>query len=291
MVARRSRPGRGLRQPFPKTLANQYVRYIRRIEHRLLARMSTTVAPAMAAEERARGDSLTASVRRGLATLRRVLDEEWSDDKIERDVRALGRRLDDSHSQNFYTALNAAIGVEVVATEGFRGALINDWIADNVSLIKSVRADAIPGMARDIERAFAQGLRHEELIRRWRRDGIPLNFGTVRGRAKVIARDQVASLNGRLTETRQRAVGIDEYIWRTNIDGREREEHRDYHGHRYRWSSPPPDGHPGEAVQCRCHAEAVIDVDKILDSPNVAIVPATRGRNPRPSGLAPSLSL
>ncbi|TXH57102.1 MAG: hypothetical protein E6Q97_05015 [Desulfurellales bacterium] len=34
-----------------------------------------------------------------------------------------------------------------------------------------------------------------------------------------------------------------------------REEHEDREGESYTWTDPPEDGHPGEAVNCRCYAE------------------------------------
>lgn len=57
-----------------------------------------------------------------------------------------------------------------------------------------------------------------------------------------------------VTEIRQTAAGIDEYIWDANDDEVTRKLHREYDGKVFKWSSPPKDGHPGHAYGCRCSA-------------------------------------
>lgn len=98
-------------------------------------------------------------------------------------------------------------------------------------------------------------------------------------RARVIARDQTSKMTSLLNQTRQQDIGIEEYIWRTVKDERVvgnpsgkypkgNSKHMDhYHreGKIFRWDSPPPDGHPGQAIQDRCYAEPIIDPQKIVD--------------------------
>ena len=77
-------------------------------------------------------------------------------------------------------------------------------------------------------------------------------------RARLIARDQLGKLTGRLDELRQTEAGIASYIWSTVGDHRVRPAHLDREGEAFKWSEPPEDGHPGEPVACRCRARAVI---------------------------------
>lgn len=101
-------------------------------------------------------------------------------------------------------------------------------------------------------------------------------------RATLIARDQTSKLTGALVRTRQEAIGIEEYIWRTSQDQRvagnpsglypDASNNSTFHGNhyeregkRFRWDTPPPDGHPGHAGFCRCHAQPVIDPKKIAE--------------------------
>lgn len=103
--------------------------------------------------------------------------------------------------------------------------------------------------------------------------------GVTENRAKLIARDQTSKLTGIINQTRQQGIGIDEYIWRTVKDERVvgrpggiypdgNKVHGDhYHreGKKFRWDTPPPDGHPGHPIQCRCWAEPIINPAKIAE--------------------------
>lgn len=120
-------------------------------------------------------------------------------------------------------------------------------------------------------------------------------------RSKVIARDQTKKLKATLNQTRQTSLGIDTYIWRTVKDqrvvgkpGGVSPEGNKAHGNHYimegkycRWDDPTvyskdqgktwikrksemPKNHPGQDIQCRCHAEPVIDIEKILENSRVS---------------------
>ena len=61
-----------------------------------------------------------------------------------------------------------------------------------------------------------------------------------------------------LSMYRQRAVGCENYIWRSQDDSRVRARHADYDDNVFAYSRPPDDGHPGDAYNCRCLAEPVL---------------------------------
>jgi SPP1 gp7 family putative phage head morphogenesis protein len=259
----------------PTRLAVDYERRLLRLRIAAWQHINATVLPAYASAISARGDAagdgsvrLPSALSRAILALGPKLRTVMSDSAAREIASEQARRVDGRHRGEFYRRLNSAIGVEVVASEGFRGGLLNEWIAGNASLIKSVRqVDLRP----DIERAFAGGIRHEVLRDQWKRRGLPLEFGTLEGRAKVIARDQINKLNGQLNEARQRNIGIDRWIWRTSRDERVRDEHAALDGQTFTWNDPPSEGIPGEPVQCRCVAEAVIDIDAILGNENVEL--------------------
>ena len=83
-------------------------------------------------------------------------------------------------------------------------------------------------------------------------------------RAKLIARDQIATLNGQLTERRQTELGFTHYEWQTSEDERVREEHEALNGDIIAWANPPSDGHPGIPINCRCVALPVVAGDPRL---------------------------
>jgi SPP1 gp7 family putative phage head morphogenesis protein len=96
-------------------------------------------------------------------------------------------------------------------------------------------------------------------------------------RAKLIAVDQTQKLHCAVTQARQTSLGIEEYIWRTSNDERvvgtpggvspqgnpKHENHYVRNGRKFRWDSPPSDGHPGWPIRCRCWADPVIDYSKL----------------------------
>ncbi|MBL4692769.1 MAG: hypothetical protein JKY92_05515 [Magnetovibrio sp.] len=49
------------------------------------------------------------------------------------------------------------------------------------------------------------------------------------------------------------------YIWHTVGDGKVRSSHEDRDGKEFSWDEPPGGGHPGEAYNCRCSAEDIVD--------------------------------
>jgi uncharacterized protein with gpF-like domain len=117
-----------------------------------------------------------------------------------------------------------------------------------------------------------------------------------KNRAKLIARDQTSKLTGLVNQTRQQSIGIEAYIWRTVKDQRVvgnpggkypegNKAHGDHHmmeGVWCKWDDPTvfsrdggktwikrpaqaPKSSPGQDIQCRCHAEPVIDTKKIME--------------------------
>lgn len=107
-------------------------------------------------------------------------------------------------------------------------------------------------------------------------------------RARLIARDQTNKAVGKLNQVRQQSIGVEEYIWRTVKDERvvgrpggvypptpemgrstKHGNHWEREGRRFSWNDPPPDGHPRQAIQCRCHAEPVIDIKKLAEKARV----------------------
>lgn len=77
-------------------------------------------------------------------------------------------------------------------------------------------------------------------------------------RAAFIARQELQTLVALLNEYRQRQIGVTEYEWNTIMDGRERPTHHVRHLRIFAWDAPPPGGHPGTEINCRCRALAVI---------------------------------
>ena len=159
----------------------------------------------------------------------------------------------------FYETLPTQLGVFLAAKEpDIPTGVSNRWIEKNVRTIRiegSPRIPPIPQehfkkLERTIRIAVHRNIRPEETLKALRK--IP---GITERRAQTIARDQVGKHNGQMTQIRHQGVGITRYKWRTVGDDSVRDRHESREDEIFSYASPPPDGHPGEPVQCRCWAE------------------------------------
>jgi len=147
----------------------------------------------------------------------------------------------------------AAIPIEASTAIAANAGIVSTWTAQNVDLIKTIDRRHFGDVARVVEDSLRKGRRTRDL-----KDDIAARFGVSDRRAQLIARDQLASLNMRITEARQTELGIAKYRWTTSGDERVRDEHSDIDGQIFTWAKGhPTEGHPGEPINCRCVAVPV----------------------------------
>lgn len=137
------------------------------------------------------------------------------------------------------------------------------WVRQNLALIKSIDADTMRRIEDKMMERIIANVSMGDLTKYLIKDIRDIASVEV-NRATLIGVDQVGKLNGRLTQYRQEHAGISEYQWETALDARVRPSHRPRQGKIYKWSNPPPDGHPGYPIRCRCVALPVIDLEKIV---------------------------
>ena len=101
--------------------------------------------------------------------------------------------------------------------------------------------------------------------------------GVSEDRARLIARDQTSKINTAVNMARMESIGIEKYVWRTAKDNRVvgkpggkypeggamHGDHWEREGKVFRVDTPPHDGHPGYAINCRCYCEPIIELDKL----------------------------
>jgi SPP1 gp7 family putative phage head morphogenesis protein len=173
-------------------------------------------------------------------------------------VEAFAEEIARHNRQQMKRVLEAAIRVDLFGGDDDLSGLVDEFSRENVRLIESIGAEFF-GQIEEVTQAGVREGRRPEAIAR----DIEERYGVSRSRAKLIARDQVAKLNGDITKARQEELGITKYVWRTSQDERVREEHAELDGQEFSWSDPPAVGHPGQDFQCRCWADPVIDVDTL----------------------------
>lgn len=136
------------------------------------------------------------------------------------------------------------------------------WVNQNLDLIKSIDQQTLQRLKQAMNEAILNNV-DKRLLMKYLVDELQKIAGLEESRAVLIGTDQVGKLNGMLSRYRQENAGIDSYIWETCHDSRVRPSHADRQGHKYKWSNPPPGGHPGMPIRCRCVALPVIDLEKI----------------------------
>ena len=181
-------------------------------------------------------------------------------------ARSIARRTEEHQQAQLRRQVRSVLGVDVLLTDRKLAATMNGFVAENVSLIKAdLGTEVANRIEKVVTRGVSSGLRWPDIAK-----DVDASFEFGRKRAHFIARDQVGKFYGQVNETRQKELGLDEYVWRTSRDRRVRGDpagkfprakysHFHREGVRFKWSEPPPDGHPGEPVICRCYAEPVFD--------------------------------
>lgn len=162
----------------------------------------------------------------------------------------------------------AQLGIDVHTIDRYVPALIDHYVAENVSLIKTMGTNTMDKVEKMVTRSLSTGARHEELAR-----DIMDEFDVAERHARLIARDQIGKLYGQLAAERHYELGVRRFRWVTVGDDRVRDSHAEFErqsdAEPFLYDDPPIDDNgeavlPGEAICCRCSADPVFD--DILDA-------------------------
>ena len=171
-----------------------------------------------------------------------------------------------------WQTLGIDIFTDIYSGEMYRQA-VSKWTGENVLLIESVPKDSIAAMRDIIQNGFMEGMRPAQL-----EELLMEQCKMAENRARFIARDQIATLNGRIAKMQQEDAGVTEYRWSSSRDERVRDRHRELNGKVFKWDDPPEMWymtkrgrvytgrrcHPGEDINCRCCAIPIFDVGSVI---------------------------
>lgn len=141
-------------------------------------------------------------------------------------------------------------------------------IYDNTRLITSIPEQYLTNVESIIMTNVRAGMRPSAITQL-----LVDQFGVTERRAKMIARDQTAKLNGDLNRIRQTAAGFPYFEWDDSDDERVRKRHDEiarkvtaYGPGVYRWDNPPLSDRgtpiiPGSDFSCRCIARGVTQAE------------------------------
>lgn len=254
------------RQAEPKSIQLFYFRELRGYLAVCRTAIQRFLLPQLKALADSRGDSAIPSMllaradaggkktRDLVQQARDALSDAVSDDQLERLAKDIGTRTSDFQKQQLNKQIRSALGVDLGALEPNISGQLEDFVATNVSLIKSISSKYFDQVEQVVLTGIRQGLRAEELATR-----LLERFDVAESSAALIARDQTLKLFGEVNQARQQELGVEGYLWRTSKDSRVRETHAEREGMRFTWDDPPEDGHPGFPINCRCTAEPVLE--------------------------------
>lgn len=220
---------------------------------RLVALIPPDPEPEAKADAKAGGGkrSMSAELKQLEKAFGRQLDREVG--KLEGVAKKAADRVDDFHRQAFTEQVRQAVGVKLPTSIGGKGIdrLVSGFVRENVALIKTVPERYFGKLRELVQDHGESGMRAETMTKE-----IARRFEVSLSDARRIANDQVGKLYGQINRERQTAAGVTRFIWRTSGDERVRDEHQHLNGESFEWDSPPAEGIPGEAINCRCGAEA-----------------------------------
>lgn len=207
-------------------------------------------------------------------------------------------KLDRANFKEWRAAQEKVLGITVTTPETWKTDLMQSYRDINTGLITRLTDDTRKKIDQEIIDSITSGDTYNTLKKKIAGSGIDSGvFKSVEYRTELIARDQIGKINGELTRQRQTDIGVESYIWRTAADERVRgtpggkypnakPSHFNREGKVFLWTKPPEGGHPGEAIQCRCYAEAnfgdLFEQDELIQTEKPTTKTAQRpGQKPK----------
>lgn len=150
--------------------------------------------------------------------------------------------------------------MKTLLSPGATGDTVRALQARNIDIIKSIPTEAALRVQQLALKAAVNGERPATLY-----NAVMQTGDITAGRAKMIARTEVANANASINEARATSVGIELYSWETMEDEIVRPAHQDMQSNIYRYDDPPEvegEGNhgPGQSPNCRCYASPVLPV-------------------------------
>lgn len=282
-----ARPIKRVRAKLPRQIPpTQHAKDYARALLRLVARIRAAYEPVMRAlpdvlesAARARTDvDESDKLRRLLAQAAAEAGLAVNTESVDGMARQFANRVGAYNKLQLARQVRAALGVDPVFKDKTMAAKVDHFAHENVALVQTIPADLHGELSTMVTRAVSGGT-----LTGGRGGGagslrkqIEDRFDVSKNVAKRIARDQVGKFYAAVNHSRQRELGVTRFVWRTVGDERvtgapggpyanSEPSHYDLDGEEYDYDDPPNAGRdgepalPGEAIQCRCYAEPVLD--------------------------------
>jgi len=275
-LAKRKQPKKPRKVPSLKPSRKPEAAYflgLQKIQARLRAAVGKQVIPAIKTITPKDGRQDAAGDRLAL-TIKRLKLFFGSLAAVETLAEQTARAATSADGTTFRRTVATVIGIRPELSDKFLKPLIKAFTQANARLVKQASDRFLDKLETQIREGVAKGLRAEVIQQQIQADFVAkegLEAQVAKRRAKLIARDQVASLASDVAKARQTQIGVKRYVWRTSEDERVRASHRERDGVVFEWGKPIEgqlkkkgltvdriDGPPGRPINCRCIAEPVL---------------------------------
>ena len=239
--------------------------------------------PALLVTRRTKTDSRFDDFRGQDETVRQVfleialeIEQKFKGINLEPLLRFAANRTKSISLREWRRAVKETLGIDLMTSYydgGFFEEYIRRWVGENVLKITSIPTQTLGEMQQIILDGFRRGLPVRDIQKEIQRQ-----YNVTRAKARLIARDQISTLNAQITQAQQRDAGVTKYVWSSSRDSRVRECHAELDGKVFSWDEPPDMWyntksrgmvftgrrcHPGEDYACRCCALPVFELDTI----------------------------
>lgn len=202
------------------------------------------------------------------------------DNVIFMDLDSMADEVFEFQSKELTKSVKKGINVTVPISSPWWNDMKKSWMETNYILITSNARNFVSKINTLTEQAIVSGWGVTQL----KKEIMKATESLSDKHCKLLARDQIGKLNGRINQNQMQEIGLDLYVWDTSHDDRVRESHALMQGLLCRWDDANlcsydngktweerPSGavrlHPGEDIQCRCSGlvyfpELIAEVDR-----------------------------
>lgn len=249
----------------PVRVEQQYAKMLRDIIDAINAELKGRIAEEIKTEVAARADGYRADDLS--AILRAIRGLSVFNLPGLSSIRNFGDSIRSAIDGNWQRAITSAIGVNIALPGTDMSTSIDAWSEENAALVTNLAQSYVSKVATTVNSGFREGLSWRSISQ-----NIQNETAVSKRRANLIARDQVATMNMQVSQQRAKDLDIKQFKWRTMEDQRVRgnpsglypkakPSHYARNGKTYSWKdgAGSQDKFPGQAINCRCYPEQVIE--------------------------------
>lgn len=198
-------------------------------------------------------------------TAKRRIDDAVSPLRVERVAQQYARDTLVHQRAQLHAQARAALGIDIHLHDRTVPALVDHFSHENATRIGVAARKVTDEIAGRVASAFTSGQREETIAA-----DIANRLDISDRKARFIARDQIGSLNGRVTAARHTELGIRQFVWSTMNDDNVRPEHEELADQTFDYDDPPSEGYPGTPIACRCQQQPVYsDIISLLEGDGI----------------------